>query len=130
MNVDKTNFGEKMKEIREQKGISGNQFSKMLGISQANYSNYERGRTEPPLAIVVRIAQLLNVSVDYLLGLSETQHDRVVQSTVNGHNVNGSGNVVSSAHADADEISRLKTENAALKIKLEYATELIKNLKK
>lgn len=126
----KTEFGEKMKSVREAKGISGNQLSKMLNIAQRNYSNYEKGNTEPPLAIVVKIAQLLNVSTDYLLGLSDAAQNRVVQSTVNGHNVNGSGNVVSSAHADEDEISRLKTENAALKIKLEYATDLIKNLKK
>lgn len=125
-----TEFATKLREIRKQRNLSGSQFAKMLGIAQTTYSSYETGKVEPTISTIAKIATVLNVSSDILLGLSDAPQNRVVQSTVNGHNVNGSGNVVSSAPADADEISRLKTENAALKIKLEYATELIKNLKK
>lgn len=128
---DKSVFAVKLREIRERRNLSGSQFAKLLGIAQTTYSSYETGKVEPSLSTIVKIAKVLNVSSDILLGIGDTPENRVVQSTVNGHNVNGSGNVVSSsAAADAEEISRLKVENAALKIKLEYATEIIKNLKK
>lgn len=106
------------------------EYARFLEVPQPTLNYLLKGERKLSVELLCRICNKHKVSADYILGLSDESQNRVVQSTVNGHNVNGSGNVVSSAPADAEEISRLKTENAALKIKLEYATELIKNLKK
>lgn len=43
----------------------------MLGISQPSYIRYENGTSEPTLENLVKIAEILDVSTDYLLGKSE-----------------------------------------------------------
>jgi len=40
----------------------------MLGIKQPSYIRYENGTSEPKLETLVKIADIFDVSVDYLLG--------------------------------------------------------------
>ena len=40
----------------------------MLGMSQTGYSKYETGTNDIPTAILIKLADFYNVSVDYLLG--------------------------------------------------------------
>lgn len=40
-------------------------------ISEVAYQNYEAGRREPKLSILIRIAQTYHVSLDYLVGLTD-----------------------------------------------------------
>ncbi len=42
-----------------------------LGISQPSYIRYENGTSEPTLENLVKIAEIFDVSTDYLLGKSE-----------------------------------------------------------
>ena len=48
-----------------------------LGISQPAYASWERGVKKPTQDNLVRIAQILNVSVDYLVGNSEEKADEL-----------------------------------------------------
>ena len=48
-----------------------------LGISQPAYASWERGVKKPTQENLVKIAQVLNVSVDYLLGNSEEKVDKL-----------------------------------------------------
>jgi len=51
------------------RNISQLQMSKLAGCSPASMSRYLNGlSTEPPLAVVVNIAENLGISIDYLLG--------------------------------------------------------------
>jgi transcriptional regulator with XRE-family HTH domain len=50
------------------------QLGKKLGLTQNQISRYERGVMHPTLDTLVRIAQLLDTSTDYLLGLSSVPH--------------------------------------------------------
>ena len=43
-----------------------------LGLNKTTYTNYEQGKREIPFALVIRLAQLYNVSIDYIAGLSNT----------------------------------------------------------
>lgn len=47
----------------------------MLGITQSAYGFYEQGRREPPLDTLHKLAKIFDVSVDQLLGLSESAND-------------------------------------------------------
>ncbi len=43
------------------------QVAKMLGMSQTGYSKYETGENDLPTAILIKLADFYNVSIDYLL---------------------------------------------------------------
>lgn len=58
-----------MLRLNELRGdLSQAQMAAKLGLARETYRNYEVGLREPPLEILVRMAQYFNVSVDYLLG--------------------------------------------------------------
>lgn len=56
-----------MGEMRKAKGLSQKEAAAVIGISQATYSAYERGRNEPPAEVLVRLSYLFNCPVDILI---------------------------------------------------------------
>ena len=60
-------FSEKLRETRKLKKLTQSQLASLLNISVTTYGDYERGRTEPDLKCLRKMAKLLDVSVDYLL---------------------------------------------------------------
>lgn len=46
----------------------------IVGVSQATYSCYERGTITPEITSVVKFAEALGVTTDYLCGLSDNPH--------------------------------------------------------
>lgn len=61
-------LGKKITYLRKQHDLSQSALARMLGIAkQSHISNVESGRREPSLAFVVKTADLLGVSVEYLL---------------------------------------------------------------
>lgn len=61
-------IGEKLKELRKQKGITAEVLCKDLGITVGSYRNYERNDRNPPYDTLVKIADYYEVTADYLLG--------------------------------------------------------------
>lgn len=61
----------RIREVREQLGISQKDFAKSLGIKPTTYNGYETGMHDPKSDILVHIAKMYNVSIDYLLGISD-----------------------------------------------------------
>ena len=57
--------------MRTDRGLTQTQIAKLLHIGQNTYSQYEIGTTRYPLDVVVKLAQYYNVSVDYLVGLTD-----------------------------------------------------------
>ncbi|MBX9838472.1 MAG: helix-turn-helix transcriptional regulator [Silvanigrellaceae bacterium] len=68
-------FAHKIKEIRENKGLSKTEFSKILGLSESTLSQYERGGRSPSVEILLKISNKLSVSCDYLLGVNDINND-------------------------------------------------------
>lgn len=62
-------LGKRLKELREEKGLTQQQLAKELNINTITYLHYEKSQREPPLSFLAEIAIYYNVSVDYLLGL-------------------------------------------------------------
>ena len=60
-------FGARMAMLRRQKGLHQQELARMLGISPSAVGMYEQGRREPPLGCVVQLAEIFDVSCDYLL---------------------------------------------------------------
>lgn len=61
-------FGQRLRELRNQRGISQNELSKYIGVSKSSVNMYERGEREPGFETLEAIADFFNVNMDYLLG--------------------------------------------------------------
>lgn len=57
-----------LKNIREQKGITQAQLAEMIGVTQGAVSAWETGRWEPTLATIRKASNVLNCTVDELIG--------------------------------------------------------------
>lgn len=68
-------FPEKVKQARKQKGLTQGQLARRAGTDSQRISKYERGVLVPTTAILVKIADCLEVSLDYLVREAE---DRAV----------------------------------------------------
>ena len=61
----------RIRDLREDRDLTQTQMGQLLKCSQRVYSNYERGELDIPTAILIRLADFHNVSVDYLLGRTD-----------------------------------------------------------
>ena len=64
-------FHKRLNETRKNAGITAQQMADWLGIELRSYRNYESGDREPSFAMLVKIANKLTVSTDYLLGRTD-----------------------------------------------------------
>lgn len=62
---------ERLRKLREEKGISQIRLSVEVGVAQESISAYERGKAVPTCENLVKIAKYLNTSTDYLLELTD-----------------------------------------------------------
>lgn len=62
------NFGNLLKELRQQAGLTQKQLAERLWLSKATVSYYEQSLRYPSPEILVKIANVFHVSTDYLLG--------------------------------------------------------------
>ncbi len=67
------NFGEKIKNVREDLDISQTEIAKLIPMNQSNYSKIERGVQEPNLLQLKRICEILKLDPAYLLDLKQSQ---------------------------------------------------------
>jgi transcriptional regulator with XRE-family HTH domain len=59
-------FNQNLKRFRQDKGFSQKQLANHLRIGLGNIARYERGEVIPKLDVVIKIAALLEVSIDVL----------------------------------------------------------------
>lgn len=58
-------------ELRNEKGLSQREMSKIFNVSQGTYNNWENSKTQPSIEQLIAIADFFDVSVDYLIGRAE-----------------------------------------------------------
>lgn len=63
----------RIRDMRIDRGLTQEQIAVLLHVSQNTYSQYEIGTTRFPLEVVIKLAELYGVSVDYLVGLTDRQ---------------------------------------------------------
>ena len=61
----------RLKECRKEKGLTQGQVAIYCDITEKAYQNYELMTREPKLDILIRIADLFGVSLDYLTGRTD-----------------------------------------------------------
>ena len=75
-------FGKRLKELRKANGYTIEQFSAMVGISKSTLGYYENDKRMPDIEILARIANVLNVSADNLIGRTNTTAQKGKMKTV------------------------------------------------
>ena len=64
---------ERIRGMREDNDLKQEDIAKLLNCTQACYSNYENGKREIPSLVLEKLADFYGVSVDYLLGRTNTK---------------------------------------------------------
>ena len=67
----KNQFPQRLKELREEKGLSIKTLAKELGVSDIAIGRWEKGLRTPNIDTLIIVANYFNVSADYLLGLKD-----------------------------------------------------------
>lgn len=68
-------LGDNMMLLRKKKGFSQAELGKMIGTSGDVIGRYERGDISPSIEVVSKIADALEVSMDYLIGKTKMELD-------------------------------------------------------
>ena len=68
-------FGNILNETRKSQGITAQQMADYLNIGLHSYRKYESNDRQPSFDILVKIANKLNVSTDYLLSRAGSSHE-------------------------------------------------------
>lgn len=75
-------YGKRLKLLRKEKNWTVTDVAKKIDIGQSTYAGYETEYRQPPIEKLQKIADLYDVCVDYILGLTD---ERKVEQTNNIH---------------------------------------------
>lgn len=62
----------RLKDLREDHDLTQQQLVDILHMHKTTYTNYEQGKREIPFDLVIRLAKLYNVSIDFIADLKAT----------------------------------------------------------
>lgn len=65
-----SNMYSRLRDLREDRDMKQREIAAYLCCSQQVYSNYELGQRDVPTDILIKLAKLYQVSVDYILGIT------------------------------------------------------------
>ena len=60
----------RLRDLREDADLTQDELVKQLGMHKTTYTNYEQGKREPPFELIIRLAKLYGVSIDYIAGIA------------------------------------------------------------
>lgn len=61
-------FGKRLREMRKKRGYTQPQLAEILDVALRSYQCYEGGTRRPSYELLIKIGDVLDVSIDYLLG--------------------------------------------------------------
>lgn len=67
-------YNERIREIREDCGLTQQTVANLLNVGQRTYADYESGKTRIPVDSLMILAKYYNVSMDYISGASNIIH--------------------------------------------------------
>ncbi len=64
----------RLRDLREDHDLTQEQLVSILKMHKTTYTNYEQGKREIPFSLVIRLAKLYHVSIDYIAELIDKPH--------------------------------------------------------
>jgi len=71
-------FEKRLAELRKQHKISQEELAKKIGVHQNVIGRYERGEARPSIELATKLANALEVSLDYLVGNTDIELDKAI----------------------------------------------------
>lgn len=115
-------LGQRLKDLREEKGLTQEALGELVNLTKANISKYESGKLEPNIDTINFLASFFNVTVDYLLGRTEARNESFISickentlpytTTLNEVQQNTNIKIIAEALASDPELSTFWTELA------------------
>lgn len=68
-------FCKKVKQLRKEQSMTQEHLADLLNVSRTTVVRYEKGECEPDIATLIKLADIFNISLDYLLGRTEHRHN-------------------------------------------------------
>lgn len=75
-------FGKRLLEARKAKGLSQGEVAKVLGTKGPAIGRYERDEMKPSIDVAAKLSDLLEVSLDYLVGKVDIQLDTTTMNRI------------------------------------------------
>ena len=75
-------FGKRLFEVRKRRGFSQEELAGLLGTKGPAIGRYEREVAKPTIEVAAKLAKILNVSLDYLVGNSEQELDETTKTRI------------------------------------------------
>lgn len=72
--------GNRLRALREDNDLTQREIAAVHNCSQVSYSHYEIGRRDIPLEFLIKLSDFYDVSVDYILGLTDVKQKYPRQS--------------------------------------------------
>ena len=95
----------RIKMTRESMGLTQKEFGKMLGVGQTTVSAWELGRNEPDYESLRKMSQLLDCSIDYLMGYT-AKEAAIFQETIEINHIFAENNATKAERKRAVEVVR------------------------
>lgn len=70
----------RIRDLREDKDLTQKEIADYLNIDQSLYSKYERGESEIPLSLIIKLAGYYKTSIDYLVGVTDVEKPYIRKS--------------------------------------------------
>lgn len=67
-------IGERIAKVRKELNLNQRELCKMADITEVSLSRYENGSRMPKAEVLARLAEVLNVSTDYLIGITDEKN--------------------------------------------------------
>jgi len=72
-----TDFHQRLRQLRSSRNITQSRLAELLGISPRVYTRWENGDATPLFGTVVKIADILNITLDELAGRADAANDEI-----------------------------------------------------
>ena len=65
-----SSFTNRLVQLRKKRGLTQQQIADEIGVNRGSYSNWEKGKREPSFENLIKLADILDTTTDFLLGKS------------------------------------------------------------
>lgn len=73
---------QRLKDLRKINNLTQGDVANMIGLPRSTYSGYEKGTREAGYEVLIKLANLFDVSIDYLLGITEKKTTYQIEKNV------------------------------------------------
>ena len=80
VDIEMEDFAERLRELRTARGLTQTRLAELLGMPARSYNRWERGGHVPHLAMALKIADILQVTLDELVGRNEPSSNPLIRN--------------------------------------------------